>query len=118
MRLFLIPVLLGLGLLLSCSTSKKSLDTPKAEPCFCDETHMDSLLLEGLYQGKNLYIQNPFTDDGMYAVRKVYVNSDIYNAKLDATAFEIDFKTLNLKKGDSINIVIYYCCNLPKVIHS
>ena len=37
-----------------------------------------SLSIEGSYQGKNLYVQNPMDDDGFgYCATKVTVNGDI-----------------------------------------
>ena len=58
----------------------------------------DSILkLEGIYQGSNLYIQNPMADDGVeYCASKVYLNGKII---LDSTAmngaFEIDLLVVN-----------------------
>ena len=51
-----------------------------------------SLSIEGTYQGKNLYIQNPMDDEGFgYCATKVTVNGDIMPGGTNMGAFEIDF---------------------------
>jgi len=51
-----------------------------------------ALSIEGSYQGKNLYVQNPMDDDGFgYCATKVTVNGDIMPGGTNMGAFEIDF---------------------------
>ena len=55
-------------------------------------TFAASLSIEGTYQGKNLYVQNPMDDDGFgYCATKVTVNGDIMPGGTNMGAFEIDF---------------------------
>ena len=50
------------------------------------------LSLEGHYQGKNLYVQNPEDEDGFgFCVTKATVNGDPIVDGLQSSAFEIDF---------------------------
>ena len=66
-----------------------------------------ALSIEGSYQGKNLYIQNPMADDGFgYCVTKVTVNGDVLPGAIGSSAFEINFSFFNLTIGDPLFIVI------------
>jgi len=63
--------------------------------------------VEGTYQGKNLYIQNPIDDDGFgYCATKVTVNGDIMPGGTSFGAFEIDFSLYNIDVGEPVFIVI------------
>ena len=51
-----------------------------------------NVVLDGHYQGKNLYIQNPFSGSGVgFCVIAVYVNDDVTTDQVNSSAFEIDF---------------------------
>ncbi|NRA10884.1 MAG: hypothetical protein HRT57_02885 [Crocinitomicaceae bacterium] len=78
-----------------------------------------TLTVDGIYQGKNLYIQNPMTEEGGYCIDSVYINEIKYDQDLVAGAFEIDFKSLNFKVSDSIHMVIYHQdgCK-PKILNT
>jgi hypothetical protein len=66
-----------------------------------------SLSIEGTYQGKNLYVQNPMDDDGFgYCATKVTVNGDVMPGGTNMGAFEIDFANFNIAIGEPIFIVI------------
>lgn len=66
-----------------------------------------TLSIEGTYQGKNLYIQNPMDDDGFgYCATKVTVNGDVMPGGTNVGAFEIDFANFNIAIGEPVFIVI------------
>jgi hypothetical protein len=66
-----------------------------------------TLSVEGTYQGKNLYIQNPMSDDGFgYCATKVTVNGDVMPGGTNMGAFEIDFANFNIAIGEPVFIVI------------
>jgi len=66
-----------------------------------------ALSIEGTYQGKNLYIQNPMDDEGFgYCATKVTVNGDIMPGGTGMGAFEIDFSMFNIAIGEPVFIVI------------
>jgi hypothetical protein len=66
-----------------------------------------ALSIEGSYQGKNLYVQNPMDDEGFgYCATKVTVNGDIMPGGTNMGAFEIDFSMFNIAIGEPVFIVI------------
>lgn len=66
-----------------------------------------ALSVEGTYQGKNLYVQNPMDDEGFgYCATKVTVNGDIMPGGTNTGAFEIDFSLFNIEIGEPVFIVI------------
>ncbi len=78
-----------------------------------------ALSVEGTYQGKNLYVQNPMDDEGFgYCATKVTVNGDIMPGGTSMGAFEIDFAKFNIEIGEPVFIVIEHNdgCK-PKVLN-
>ncbi|MDG1776223.1 MAG: hypothetical protein P8H33_02435 [Crocinitomicaceae bacterium] len=74
---------------------------------FVNVVAMANLSVEGRYQGKNLYVQNPIDDEGFgYCATKVVVNGDIMPGAIGAGAFEIDFSLFNIELGEPVFIVI------------
>jgi len=66
-----------------------------------------ALSIEGSYQGKNLYVQNPEDNDGFgFCATKVTVNGDVMPGGCASSAFEIDFSLFNIEIGDPVFIVI------------
>jgi hypothetical protein len=77
------------------------------------------IILEGNYQGKNLYVQNPFGSGGVgFCVTEVLVNGNITTDETNSSAFEIDFKSHKLVIGEKIEIKIKHKedCK-PKVLN-
>ncbi|MDX1652336.1 MAG: hypothetical protein R3277_07585 [Brumimicrobium sp.] len=65
------------------------------------------LSIEGSYQGKNLYVQNPESEDGFgFCATKVTVNGDVMPGGVSRSAFEIDFSLFNIEVGQDVFIVI------------
>jgi hypothetical protein len=78
-----------------------------------------NLSIEGTYQGKNVYIQNPLDDDGFgYCATKVTVNGDIMPGGTSNGVFEIPFSIFNIGLGEPIFIVIEHSdgCK-PKILN-
>jgi len=66
-----------------------------------------SLVLKGVYQGKDLYVKNPFGEDGVgFCVYEVYVNDELTRDELNSSAFAIDFSILGIEKGESVEVVL------------
>jgi hypothetical protein len=65
------------------------------------------LSIEGSYQGKSLYVQNPESEDGFgFCASKVTVNGDVMPEGVSRSAFKIDFSLFNIQVGDDVFIVI------------
>jgi len=77
------------------------------------------ILLEGNYQGKVVYVQNPYGPGGVgYCVTEVKVNGNIATDETNSSAFEIDLKPHKLTIGDKVEIQIFHKegCK-PKVLN-
>ena len=76
-------------------------------------------MLEGNYQGKNLFVQNPFGSSGVgFCVMEVLVNDQVTTDEINSSAFEIDFKNFQLKLGDKIEVKIRHKDDCkPKVLN-
>src|SRR3989344_3567804 len=78
-----------------------------------------ALSIEGSYQGKNLYVQNPEDGDGFgFCATKVTVNGDVMPGGCSSNAFEIDFSLFNIEIGEPVFIVIEHsdCCK-PTILN-
>ncbi|HEU4719131.1 MAG TPA: hypothetical protein VFU15_14910, partial [Bacteroidia bacterium] len=68
-----------------------------------------TLVIEGKYQNKNIYVQNSFNQNGVgFCAYEVYVNGQRTTDEVNSTAFEIDLTPYNLHQGDSVEIQIYH----------
>ncbi len=66
-----------------------------------------SLVLNGIYQGKDLYVKNPFTDDGVgFCVYEVYVNGSLTRDEINSSAFAIDFNILGVAVGAPVEVIL------------
>ena len=77
------------------------------------------IVLKGIYQGKNIYVMNPFASSGVgFCVYEVTVNGQLTTDEINSSAFEIDLTIFQFSKGDKLIIIIKHkdgC--LPKVIN-
>lgn len=66
-----------------------------------------TIVLEGHYQGKNLFIQNPFSEAGVgFCVFEVTVNDQIATDEINSSAFELDMNNFGLKPGDAVIVKV------------
>lgn len=64
------------------------------------------LSIEGHYQGKNLYVQSPESEDGFgYCVNRVTVNGSPSSHTVQASAFQVDMSEFDIKIGDKVLVV-------------
>ena len=77
------------------------------------------IILDGNYQGKNLYVQNPFAGSGVgFCVYEVTVNDQVTTDEINSSAFEIDFKNFQLKLGDKVVVKIKHKDDCkPKILN-
>lgn len=72
-------------------------------------TAQNELVFEGTFQGTNLYIQNPFSTNGVgFCVADVKINNQTSIDEINSSAFEIDFSSYQIKKGESVVVKIEY----------
>jgi hypothetical protein len=78
-----------------------------------------NIILEGNYQGKNLYVQNPFAGSGVgFCATKVEVNGQVTTDEINSSAFEIDFTNFQLKIGDKVTVKIEHKDDCkPKILN-
>jgi hypothetical protein len=65
------------------------------------------IVLEGNYQGKNIFVQNPFSEAGVgFCVFEVTVNEQIATDEINSSAFEIDMANFGLKISDKVVVKV------------
>ncbi|MBI3509374.1 MAG: hypothetical protein HY064_01830 [Bacteroidetes bacterium] len=68
-----------------------------------------TLIVEGKYQNKNVYVQNSFNENGIgFCAYEVYVNGIRSTDEVNSSAFEIDLRNYNLNTGDKVEIQIFH----------
>ena len=66
-----------------------------------------TIVVEGHYQGRNLFIQNPFSEAGVgFCVFEVIVNDQIATDEINSSAFEVDMTNFGLSQGDAVVVQI------------
>lgn len=82
-------------------------------------TYAGVIVLEGNYQGKNIYVQNPFAGSGVgFCVTEVTINDQITTDEINSSAFEIDFTALQLTLGEKVVVKIKHKDDCkPKVLN-
>lgn len=70
-------------------------------------SYAGNIVIEGTYQGKNLYVRNDFAGSGVgFCAFEVTVNGNITTDEVNSNAFEIDLSIHDLKQGDRVVVVI------------
>ena len=79
----------------------------------------NEIKVEGIYQGKNIYVLNPFVgSENEYCIIQVTVNSQEINGEINSSAFEIDLSIYQFNIGDKIIITIEHDGNCaPKILN-
>ncbi|MDW7693494.1 hypothetical protein R9C00_01970 [Flammeovirgaceae bacterium SG7u.111] len=74
------------------------------------------IVIEGVYRGINLYVQNPHDGEGNYCISEIFVNDKKLTDVPQTTAFDIDLSFL--RDNDPVKIKIIHTDNCkPKVIN-
>lgn len=73
---------------------------------------------EGIYQGDNVFIQNPLSDStGNYCTISIHVNDILIQTGFEMSAYEIRLDTLKLLIGDKVNVRISHWSDCsPKIL--
>ncbi len=81
--------------------------------------HAAEIVLEGSFQGKNLYVLNPFDRNGeSFCITEVLVNEVPTKDEIHSSSFEIDLIALSFKQGEKVFVKIRHVDGcLPKVLN-
>ena len=82
-------------------------------------TYGGVIVLEGNYQGKNLFVQNPFAGSGVgFCTYEVMINDQVTTDEINSSAFEIDFTAFQLELGAEVVVKISHKDDCtPKVLN-
>jgi hypothetical protein len=97
---------IGLAFFLGCSgggQSKVGNNQTVVKP-----TSIDTVIYSGEYNGKNLFFENDYSKAAGSCIQGIDVNGKMTMGEVNASAFEIDFKNLNLKNGDKVVVKVVY----------
>ncbi len=86
---------------------------------FCSFTTAATLIIEGKYQNKNLYVLNSYGGSGVgFCAHEIKVNGNITTDETNSSSFEIDLASLKLKFGQNVVIEIDHSegCT-PKILN-
>jgi hypothetical protein len=73
----------------------------------CTAATAEVIVLNGIYNGKDLYVKNSVTSSGLgFCAFEVIVNGTTTTDELNMSVFGVDFKSLALKMGEEVEIVI------------
>lgn len=65
------------------------------------------VVMNGIYQGQDLYVKNPFSSDGVgFCVYEVHVNGEVSADEVNSNAFAVDLSQWGLNPGDPVVITI------------
>jgi hypothetical protein len=84
---------------------------------FAGTVNAGILTLSGVYHGKNLYVQNPFTGNMKdFCTNEVYVNDRLVMSNIQSSAYEIDLS--HLKEQDPVTVKITHKDDCkPKILN-
>ena len=87
---------------------------------YCNLNLAAKLSLEGVYQGKNIFVQNPTDASGFgFCISKIYVNGDLMPIPLNSSTLTINLKSLKMTVGEPVFLVIHHSDDcVPKIINS
>ena len=64
-----------------------------------------SIILEGHYNGNNLFVKNPYRDDGFgFCINEILINGDRTSDEIASETIEIDLKASGVMEGHEITI--------------
>lgn len=73
------------------------------------QSHAATLVIEGKFLNKNLYVRNGYVALGVgFCAKEIIVNGEITTDETNSSSFEIDLKSMQLKYGDDVTIEIIH----------
>lgn len=85
----------------------------------CSSARAEVYVLDGVYQGKDLYVKNPFSNEGVgFCVYEILVNGEITSDEINSSAFAVDLSQYGFELGEEISVTIRSKANCnPRVIN-
>lgn len=80
----------------------------------------DTLHISIKYEGKNVFVKNPFTnvDNAGFAVKSVLLNNEVTVGEYNQSAFEIKLSERERRIGEDLNIAIIHLKGMkPEVLN-
>ncbi|MCW3804437.1 hypothetical protein [Plebeiibacterium marinum] len=86
---------------------------------FAININSQEIVLNGTFQGDNLFVKNPFSPSGVgFCVYEVNVNGLTSTDEINSSAFEIDLSVYGFQVGEEVTVSIKYKENcLPIVLN-
>ena len=78
-----------------------------------------AIILEGHYNGNNLYLKNPVGSDGLgFCINEILINGNRTSDEVSGEIVEVDLKASGVREGHEITVEIkhYKGCE-PKVLN-
>ncbi len=67
----------------------------------------ESIVLSGVYQGSDIYVQNPFSGQGVsFCVFEVRINDRVTSDEVNSSAFVIDMEVMGINVGQEVEVII------------
>jgi hypothetical protein len=84
---------------------------------FSTSSFSQDIVLNGTFQGDNLFVKNPFAPSGVgFCVYEVDVNGQTTTDEINSSAFEIDLSVYGFQVGEGITVSIKYKENCLPII--
>src|SRR5438093_819198 len=77
--------------------------------CLNNFSQNKSIIMEGLYNGKNILVKNTYGQGGQgFCVTEIFVNGKITRDEINNSMFPIDLAKAGIKPGDKVKVEIKY----------
>ncbi|HEV7230286.1 MAG TPA: hypothetical protein VGO45_03095 [Bacteroidia bacterium] len=98
---------------------KKTIVSVLALCISCVASFAGTIVIQGKYQNKNLYVQNGFAGSGVgFCTYEVLINGQVTTDEINSSAFEIDFSQFQIKPGTEVKVEIKHKDDCtPKVLN-
>lgn len=68
------------------------------------------VVITGVYQGKNIYVMNPFSSPGnsSFCITQILVNGKVVQGSFNSSSYEIELSDFQIKIGETVEVVIQH----------
>lgn len=72
------------------------------------QTEKDTLSHTADYNGKDLFVKNPFDPQSSFVIKEVYLNEKIQRLETNQTVVQVKLSEARLKEGEEYTVKIVY----------